>query len=182
MRSTDFEGAAPRSLSTDDPESWESLLEAVRPALDRIARGARLSKSDTEDCVQETILRLLRKWPEVRRRDAWVTYVFRNEVYRLLAHRRSANEVPLVETEVEIPELSNWRTGSLSQCDFRLLLRRVPRHQRRILWLRFAVGLSWKELAILLRVQPSSAKKAITRSLATLRNAVTESPRKPGGA
>ena len=151
--------------------------EFVRAALDRfeadLFRYARRLLGDAEaarDAVQETYLRLCRQEPAavVNRLPAWLYAVCRNQALDARRRRKGSatlDDMPLSE-EPGPPE-------SLEAADaasrLLILVDQLPETQREVIHLKFAGGLSYREIADVTGHSVSNVGFLIHRGVTTLR-------------
>lgn len=142
-------------------------------ALARRLRAATGDPDTAEEAVQEAFARLLEHWHRIRDRrrlPRWLYVVALRYGLRLLRQRRRitvlreswpAEHEPLAEVE---DRLDRRRQAAL----LRRALARLPRHQRRLLLLRYG-GRRFGQLAAALRLSRDALKKRIRRALRRLR-------------
>jgi RNA polymerase sigma factor (sigma-70 family) len=151
--------------------------EFVRAALARyeadLFRYARRLLGDAEaaqDAVQETFLRLCRQEPAVvaDRLPAWLYAVCRNQALDVRRRRREAgslDDVPLSD-EPGPPETFE-AADAASQ--LLALVDQLPESQREVIHLKFAGGLSYREIADVTGHSVSNVGFLIHRGVTTLR-------------
>lgn len=123
-----------------DQASWQEFYDQYQLLIYHVARRAGLSEEDAEDCVQETILKVVEKLPSFRREHpgsfrGWLCTVTRMQVKRFYRHnhqhdrRRSALAKELITQadSAKSPELDaiwdeEWQRNLL-----RAALERVKR-------------------------------------------------------
>lgn len=67
----------PDQTQQEAQEAIVSLLERVRPKLQRVLARYRIPQQDAEDLLQETLLSLVTSWGTVRDREGWLIGVLR---------------------------------------------------------------------------------------------------------
>jgi RNA polymerase sigma-70 factor (sigma-E family) len=146
-------------------------LELVRLALVMVGDLA-----TAEDVVQDAFERLHRGWHGLRQPSSGLAYV-RSSVLNgcRSAHRRAAvarKHAPrLAEPSPDGPDAASAADdrGELAGA-----LRRLPRRQREVLVLRYYLDLDVAEIAVTLRIAPSSVRAANARGLASLARVLGE--------
>ncbi|OLT16558.1 hypothetical protein BJF78_14145 [Pseudonocardia sp. CNS-139] len=137
--------------------------------------------AEAEDLVQETFVRVARRWDRVRAMDRPVAYARRVLVNLVLdgAPGRSRRRAELdAETDVgpDVPDLRS--TGPFHRVDnaaeVRTVLAGLPRQQRAVLVLRYWSDLSEAETAEVLGCSVGTVKKAAWRALGRIRAAFPE--------
>lgn len=154
--------------------------EFVRAALDRyeadLVRYARRLLGDNDvarDAVQETFLRLCRQEPAAvaDRLPEWLYAVCRNHVLDLVRRRRAAE--PLADGP---PTPDPGPPESLESADTAAqllgLVDGLPESQREVIHLKFAGGLSYREIADVTGHSVSHVGVLIHRGVATLRDRI----------
>jgi RNA polymerase sigma-70 factor (sigma-E family) len=132
---------------------------------------------ETEDLVQETFIRIARRWDRVRRMDHPKAYARRILVNLVIdgADKRSRRRA-----ELEIDEGGHAEPVDLAAAEpllriehmseLREALRSLPRQQRAVLVLRFFEDLSEPQVAELLGCSVGTVKKATWRAVGRLRD------------
>jgi RNA polymerase sigma-70 factor (sigma-E family) len=132
---------------------------------------------EAEDLVQETLLRVARRWPRVRRMDQPVAYARRILINLALddARRRSRRRHELDPGPAELLELEQDPVSSAAASGFALraelvgALRELPPRQRAVLVLRFFEDLSEARTAEVLGCSVGTVKSTTSRALARVR-------------
>jgi RNA polymerase sigma factor (sigma-70 family) len=116
---------------------------------------------DAEDLVQETFLRVARRWNRVRSMDHPAAYARRILINLVLdgAGRRSRQQAELGPEDVGIDAADESATRALGEVDdlaeFRWALAQLPARQRAVLVLRYWEDLPVAEVADVLRFRES---------------------------
>jgi RNA polymerase sigma factor (sigma-70 family) len=149
-----------------DSSALRTLAAAIMPAFESTRRQFRLSREDASDVEQETWYRYLRNQHLVQRPLAWLAHVFRNECRRFVTRSPATlvtlDEVPELEAVTPCP-----RPSSLEEIHPRLLA--LPVESRRLLWMRFVLGMTPREIAAAKGGKAASVSKALYRALQVLR-------------
>ncbi len=130
--------------------------------------------AEAEDLVQETLLKVARRWPRVRRMDHPVAYARRVLVNLALdgSARRARSQGELTgeppperpaACELEVPELHDELLEALAA---------LPPRQRSVLVLRYFLDLPEAEVAAALRCSLGTVKSTSSRGLARLEQAL----------
>lgn len=152
--------------------SVEQLVAAHGVALLRLAVMLTGTRSDAEDLVQNTLVRLLAHEQRLQSATAPLAYARRALVNEFVSsgrrpwrRERPAEELPeLGREDVPVP-------GSLDEGW--MLLRSLPRQQRAVLALRYYEDLDDSEIADVLGVSTSTVRSNASRGLARLRSTLT---------
>lgn len=145
--------------------------DTVMPHLDAAFNYARwLTKSevDAEDLVQEACVRAMRFLSSLRDGNArpWLFAIVRNTWYSRVSRRGSANEAVAVSQD-ERPDEALDPEQQLVQQDtvarVRRALEALPAEFREVILLRDIEGLSYKEIAEVLRVPIGTVMSRISR-------------------
>ncbi|HET7735057.1 MAG TPA: SigE family RNA polymerase sigma factor [Nocardioidaceae bacterium] len=158
------------------PEEFAEYAAARWPDLVRTARFAGCQPSDAEDVAQEALIRCLKAWGKVtsaRDREAYVYRILFNCIRDHMRKHRRESPSNLIDSAV-----SDFAEGVLEEQNFLTLLDRLPGHQREVLILRYFVGLSEAEVAIVLNAPLGTVKSRAARGVEGLKAVL----RRPGGA
>lgn len=160
-----------------DPSSFGLLYETYRLSVYRYLRARTQSDADALDLAADTFERAFASLGRFRRRDggvqAWLLRIARNTA--IDAHRRRRPTVDLAGADahlsriaVEADRVEHGRTEILD------LVARLPEDQREALLLRYAGGLTAREIGIVIGKREGAVQKQIERGLAALREAIDE--------
>jgi RNA polymerase sigma factor (sigma-70 family) len=163
------------------PDNWPARAElhdfvaAARPKLRRLLISWGVAPQDSDDLVQQSLLRLIARWnrmDEVVSRERWLLGTLRRTILkhwcRRLRSRRAedrwarelaASEPAPQERQDAMRDLATL-TGELSLRD------------RQLLWLRFGLELKPREAAARLGCRPDSVRKLSDRALERARRRV----------
>jgi RNA polymerase sigma factor (sigma-70 family) len=152
------------------------LLEELRPKVRRILRWFKIPPQDAEDLVQITLLLALAKWPEIETPAAWVLATLQYRCIIYWRERRLAKE-RLVQLEPEMVEQLPQAACPPAQerreqrIDLGELARGLSERYRRVLVLRYQLGMRDSEVAEVTGLSPSSVQHTSQRAVAQLRRA-----------
>ncbi len=155
---------------------FERLVRELTPSLLRTAQLTCWDAAEAEDLVQETWLRVARRWPRVRRMDNPRGYARRILVNLAIdgGVRRSRRRTELVSgesgTSVHDPSAVSALSSVENQLELRRALSLLTPRQRAILVLRYWEDRSEREVAELLGCSANSVKSTASRALAQLRS------------
>jgi RNA polymerase sigma-70 factor (sigma-E family) len=142
---------------------WRYLVRLAVLLVDDVASA--------EDVVQDAFVALHRRADGLRDPDAALAYL-RTTVLNLSRSVLRRRQVVRKHLRVAEPEATAGADHDVIVRDeHRAALdavRRLPRHQREVLVLRYWSGLSEREIASTLGISPGSVKSAASRGLATL--------------
>jgi RNA polymerase sigma-70 factor (ECF subfamily) len=173
-----WSGESERLLIQDalnDSDAFAPLYECYRDTVYRYLLSRTGTPEEAEDLLQQVFLRamdaLSQYQPSKRPFVAWLLGIARN--LSIDAHRRLRTTVPWDG----VPEV--FRTGDsgleaevlhredLSRLD--VLFAALPADKRELLVLRFAAGLTIREIAVVIGKSEAATKKQISRTLETLK-------------
>jgi RNA polymerase sigma factor (sigma-70 family) len=166
---------APRSMRLGE---LGGMVESLRPAIRRILARYNIPPQDAEDLLQTTLLLVVMNWSEIAMPGPWLLGTLQN---RCLAYWRdrqrvSAREVPLDPSVEQLPE--KGPTGQQLR-EQRLLLGELARHlkpaYRKVLVLRYQLGMVETEIAAATGLSPNSIRKTSLRAVEQLRSAAEAS-------
>jgi RNA polymerase sigma-70 factor (sigma-E family) len=126
---------------------------------------------EAEDLVQETLLKVARRWPRVRRMERPVAYARRILVNLALdgAARRSRGRRELTgETPPDVPEWDGDAAAIDTHDELLSGLAALPPRQRSVLVLRYFLDLPEAEVAAALQCSLGTVKSTASRGLARL--------------
>ncbi len=149
--------------------SLQILLHALEPHLRTISRKYRLDVPDSEDVLQSTLVRFTPLRPGIQNPAAWLLVAFRRECLRLLRKRTRSPELVVDLEELAAPDRAAPPLSPEERIHLSVAIEKLKPRQRRVLWQRFALGLSLKEVAEAMGCKVVTAKKAIARAIAALR-------------
>lgn len=142
---------------------WRYLVRLAVLLVDDVASA--------EDVVQDAFVALHRRADGLRDPDAALAYL-RTSVLNLSRSVLRRRQVARKHLRVAEPEATAPADHDVLLADEHraalAAVRRLPRHQREVLILRYWSGLSEREIAQTLGIAPGSVKSAASRGLATL--------------
>jgi len=170
-------GRAGRALAGDGTAAVTDLFRDHHLELVRLALVMVGDLATAEDVVQDAFERLHRGWPGLRQPSSGLAYV-RSSVLNgcRSVHRRAAvarKHAPQL-AEPPAPGGADAQAAADDRGELAAALRRLPRRQREVLVLRYYLDLDVAEIAVTLRIAPSSVRAANTRGLAALARALGE--------
>lgn len=151
-------------------ETLDELLLRLRPRFRQVLARFRIPAQDAEDILQEALVAAVHKWEEIQDPEAWLMVTLRNRC--LIYWRRQRDNVfsnvdqTLLELLVKPQEPPQERAEL--HWDLETLLEEVPERCRRLLRMRYGLGLSSAETANRIGLRADSARKATQRCLAAL--------------
>jgi RNA polymerase sigma-70 factor (sigma-E family) len=166
----------------DDEADFRNFVTARWPALVRTAYLITTDLGTAEDCVQEALTRVHRRWRKLRRDGRPEAYTHRAVINAALSwrRRRRVREVPLTSSEQTAAAPVD---ESLDGLDAALLaaLRSLPPQMRATVVLRYLEDQSEAETARLLGCSIGTVKSAGSRGVARLRSALETAAQHPSG-
>jgi len=130
----------------------------------------RIPPEDAEDVLQQAMVALVYSWEEIENPEAWLSGTIRNKclLYWRERRRRLYQAVDTVFLEWVAGESSSGTERVELTHDLNSLIARLPKRCRRVLQLRYGLGLEPAEVAEKLGYKSSSISKVTTRCLAAL--------------
>ncbi len=194
--STEFAGTAVASddldlvhaIQSGDVSAFDQLVGRYDLKLLRIAQNVTHNREDSQDAVQESLLKALQHLSEFRKHSQLSTWLFRitvNQALTKLRKRRTTKEVSLDEAFQEdediLPrEVADWAPNPEELCrasELRDILIKAIEELRPILRtvfvLRDVEGLSIDQTADVLDLSPSAVKTRLWRARLQLREKLT---------
>lgn len=148
----------------------ETLLVGLRPKMERILWHYRIPPQDAEDLVQEILTSFVRRFDNVQNSEAWLVSALKYQCLLYWRRRRKrlyqAVDSALLDALAE-PQPSPAQRYDQAH-DLANLLPKIPPRCRKVLELRYGLGMTPKELASKLGYQHSSISNIVRRCLAAL--------------
>lgn len=164
------------SLASDRPVTIEELYEAHRLAVYRYLRSLSGSDADAADLTATTFERAFRAIDRLRPDASPVAWLLRIARNAAIDDRRRSRPVSTLEAvreaefpTTETPEASYLEAERIEE--LRRLVRGLPVAQREAIVLRYAAGLSAREIGEVIGKSAAASQKLIERALAALREA-----------
>ncbi len=160
------------AVAQREPEAFGSLYERYVTRVYRYLRARTRTEEDAADLTQQVFLRAFDAFPTYRAQDvpfaAWLFRIARNAVidsHRRQRDTRSWDGLPeaLQPTDTAGPEAAAIRAESLQRLGDLLL--RLDAGKREMLALRFAGGLTAREIALVTGKSEAATKKQLTRTI-----------------
>jgi len=163
-----------RVMGTASRRRFEAFAAAAADTLFRAGYLMTGDASEAEDLVQETFIRVARRWPRVAAMEHPVAYARRILINLALdgAQRRSRHRAEL-EAPGGQPELADESATRALQgiddlAEFRWALTRLPPRERAVLVLRYWADLPVAEVAAALGCSAGTVKSTASRGAARL--------------
>jgi RNA polymerase sigma factor (sigma-70 family) len=159
-----------RTAEEDLPALWDGL----RPALKRVLWRFRIPPEDAEDLVQRTLLLAVTRWQEIECPQTWLLGTLHNTCIDYVRRRRRniERQVDLGDWEPQIAVEWQRQEKHDRLADIDRACRKLPMASRKLVLLRFRLGLTICETANAMGLAPESVRKATTRALERLRVAM----------
>jgi RNA polymerase sigma factor (sigma-70 family) len=155
--------------------AFETTVVADARRLYSLALSILRDEGESEDAVQETLLKAWRSWDSIssmERPAAWLTRVCVNHCISRRRHLRSRGWPPL-----ELFEGSDANVGGTPNAqliDMDRAYRRLSLRQRAAITLNYRHGYSVEECAVFMGCRPGTVRTHVARGLATLRKELGE--------
>jgi RNA polymerase sigma factor (sigma-70 family) len=120
-----------------------------------------------EDVVQDALIRADVSGIDAGKTRAYVRAMVVNAAVDVVRHRKVAARLPWLDPQV--PSAESTALDHLDRRDVAAELRMLPLRQRQVLTLRYAGGLSEREIAAVLGIAPGTVKHHAHRGISTLR-------------
>ena len=157
-----------------DPSDFGQLYQQHRLSVYRYLRARVRSDEDALDLAAATFERAFANLARFRRRDggvqAWLLRIARNTA--IDAHRRRRATVDLAKADAQLGRVA-LEADRRDQASVEILdlVSRLPDDQREALLLRYACGLTAREIGSVIGKREGAVQKQIERGLAALREA-----------
>ncbi|HEY0780986.1 MAG TPA: sigma-70 family RNA polymerase sigma factor [Thermoanaerobaculia bacterium] len=148
----------------------EELLPRLRRRLKVVFFRQRIPAQETEDIVQEALLSAVRHWDQIRDKEAWLlgTIRIRCAIYWKRQRMELLQAVDLPTLEYLSRPVPPPQTRDEMLWDLETLTSELSPRHRTVLRLRFALGMSTREVAEQLGYCPTSVRKLVARFLERL--------------
>ena len=176
-----------RVRDTASKRQFEGFAASAADALFRTGYLMTGDPRDAEDLVQETLLRVARRWDQVRSMDHPAAYARRILINLALrdADRRTRHKAELAPPPAGI-EADQDAARALREIDdlaeFRWALTQLPARQRAVLVLRYWADLPVAEVADILGCSAGTVKSTASRAAARLAQILTRDEPAPESA
>ncbi len=151
-------------------ESFDTLLERLRPRLKQILYRYQIPPEDAEDILQEALLATVLKWERIRNPEAWLVVTLKNRCLIYWRRRRGSLCTAVDDGALELlsePEAPPQERQHM-RWDLDNLMGNLPTRHQDLLRLRYLQGHSPSEVAERLGYCQSSVRKLASRCLARL--------------
>jgi RNA polymerase sigma factor (sigma-70 family) len=147
---------------------FDDLYAAHAPDARRVAYLLVGNRQTAEDITQDAFIRVLGRFGNLRKPEAFRSYLMRTVVSLTKNHhrRRSLERAHTQTVPTEAPAPSERDDDLLDA------LRKLPERQRVALVLRYCEDLSEKDAADIMQTTPKAVKSLVTRGLAAMREEV----------
>lgn len=152
-------------------ESFDELLERLRPRLKQILYRYQVPPEDAEDILQEALLATVLKWERIRNPEAWLVVTLKNRCLIYWRRRRGSVCTPMDTVALELlsePEDPPQEREHLRWDLNSLIDKNLPSRHRDLVRMRYLMGHTPSEVAERLGYQQSSVRKLASRALARL--------------
>jgi RNA polymerase sigma factor (sigma-70 family) len=162
---------ASQTMGAALPEVYERLRQPLR----RLLYAYRIPPEDAEDVVQGALVLAVQKWSAIRDPEAWLLGTVKKRCILYWRARRQYEEryEPLGEEwQGRQAAASPEERRDLLRDVARACRRELPAGQRKLLALRFQMGLSPREAGAAIGLAYSSVRKTTNRAIGRLRQAI----------
>lgn len=151
-------------------ETLDELLVRIRPRFRQVLGRFRVPAQDAEDILQEALMAAVLKWEDIQDPEAWLMVTLRN---RCLIYWRKKRESLVCDVDQALLEIISKpqeppQARDELLLDLETLLEGVPERCRKLLRLRYGLGLSSSEAARRVGLRADSARKASQRCIGAL--------------
>ena len=159
------------ALAGGQPEAFAALYDRLGRSLLRVARLMLRSADEAEDAVQDVFVELVRRrdrLADVRDLDAYVFAMLRHAVARRLQQHQSERR----HLQMVLPAAAVEQQAAGLQDELTDALKSLPAEQREIIALKIDGGLTFAQIAEVLRVNPNTAASRYRYAIEKLRAAL----------
>ncbi len=153
-----------------EEESFDALLERLRPRLKQILYRYQVPPEDAEDILQEALLATVLKWERIKNPEAWLVVTLKNRCLIYWRRRRGSlcTAVDAVALELLSEPEDPPQEREHMRWDLDNLIENLPSRHQDLLRMRYLMGHSPSEVAERLGYCQSSVRKLASRCLARL--------------
>lgn len=154
----------------NERETFDALLERLRPRLKQILYRYQIPPEDAEDILQEALLATVLKWERIKNPEAWLIVTLKNRCLIYWRRRRgnicTSVDMGVLEVLSE-PEAPPQERQHL-RWDLDSMIETLPSKHQDLLRMRYVLGHTSSEVAERLGYCTSSVRKLASRCLARL--------------
>jgi RNA polymerase sigma-70 factor (ECF subfamily) len=163
-------------LAAGRSEAYAALYDRYGPSLLRVARAMLHEASEAEDAVQDVFVNLVRQRGRLALVVDWDAYLF--AILRHAVSRRLGREQTERRHLRRLATAGDQRNPSPPESDESLqaALAQLPATQREIVILKIDGGLTFAQIAEILKTSPNTVASRYRYALEKLRNMLKESP------
>jgi RNA polymerase sigma-70 factor (ECF subfamily) len=160
-------------MQSGDQESFNTLYDRYFSVVYKRVRYT-IPDADVDDVTQEVFIAVLKSLPKFEGRSQFSTWL-RTLINRQVANYYRQRERKIKESSIkEFDQFSEAHYAGDNKHDERIAMRKalkqLPPHYKEVILLRFAEGLSFKEVSSVLGQNPEAVKSLFRRAIAALRN------------
>jgi RNA polymerase sigma-70 factor (ECF subfamily) len=169
---------SPLSSGVAAGESFETLYRRTAPRVYAYVASLLRDRTSAEDVTAQAFERAFRKRsgfrPSRGTADAWLFGIARNAALDELRRRKRRATLQEEPPDAGVPDPSNEAERAFDRASVRAALAGLSGHERDIVALKFAAGLSNAEIARVLRISESNVGTRLHRTVDKLRRACDE--------
>jgi RNA polymerase sigma-70 factor (ECF subfamily) len=168
-----------RKANGGDRQALDALVERYTPGVQRLASYLLVDLEDARDAAQESLVKLCTRLRQFRGEAQFGTWLHRlvvNTCRDLAARQRLRRTEPIEGREAAVDDVDPSRLALLSEFrrDLAVALGRLTADQRAVVVLRDSAGLSYEEIARVVRMPVGTVKSYVHRGRARLRTLLEE--------
>lgn len=170
-----------RRLSSEPEMAFPVLFQRWAPRLRRLLIRATGSRETGEDLLQEAFLRILLSAPRFEPRAEVGTWMYRICINLACSHWRHRRRAPWAGAGTGASEAQpareapdSRRMRRLFSCDLDAAVSRMPAHHRMVFLLKADQGLTYEEIALILRCPCGTVKSRFHHAVRRLRRDLRE--------
>jgi RNA polymerase sigma-70 factor (ECF subfamily) len=156
--------------------SFEALMLPHLDAAHNLAKWLLRNEQDAQDVVQEAFLRAFKSFGGFHGSNgrAWLLTIVRNTCYTLLKKNRVADLTTPFDEEIHASDNESVSAATILQRSedaelIREAMDELPAEFREVLTLRHQEGLSYKEIAEIVKIPPGTVMSRLARARARLK-------------
>lgn len=169
-------------VENGDEASFEAIYNSHVDDLFAYGMSLGFQRETCKDTIQDTFMKLYLCRNDLRQIENVTGYLFKsfkNQLIDLARKNRNNDSIESMEDRftIEVTVLDNMietETRAIVKKRVGLLLNQLTPNQREAIYLKYVVGLSHKEIAVILNMREESARKLLYRAMKKLRQKATE--------
>ena len=165
-----------KKAAARDPEAFVEVMEACKLSMYRVAKSILASDEDVADAMSETVLTAWEKLSQLKKPEAFKTWLFRILVHTCEEQFRRKEQVWQSE---DFPEMESLERG-YEELEWMQTMEKLGETYRSVLVLYYIEGMKLREIARILHISETAAGTRLVRGREKLAELFGEPLKKRG--